>query len=125
MRKPLARHPSPPMDVAQMMQVLRSERERATAGTWRAACWLMFLAAVGPFLPFVGFRAAAAGVEIFAVLMLVLAAVLFIRGAVGRGVLTIIGTSILCLWLGGGALMGLIVAKKAWGFDIPKFIVLP
>ena len=125
MPKPLARHPSPPSAAAQFVDALRSERERATAGTWRAACWLMFLAAIGPFLPFVGFRAAAAGVEIFAVLMLVLAAVLFIRGAVGRGVLTIICTSILCLWLGGGALMTLIIAKKTWGFNVPRFIVLP
>lgn len=119
MNKPLARRPAPPASASQIVYEMRQERQRATEATWSAACWLSILAVIAPLVPVVGVAVSAAGAEIFAIIMLVIAIVLFVRGAVMRGIVTILLTFALCLWLKGGAIAVLLFLNRNYDFKLP------
>lgn len=90
MNKPIYRSPAAPSQAEAFRRVMQEEHERKTRGVYRAANWIVFLALAAAFLPF-GLGAImwflGGGV---ALLLCILAVVMLIRGAVGRGLITLL-----------------------------------
>lgn len=119
---PTYRPPRPPSDRA-LIHELREERERAKTAPFTAACWLSFLALLVPFTPWVGPFLGYFGVETYGLIMLVLTLVLFVRGAVMRGLLTLALTLVCGLWMaiGGYAVLNWLVVNHhiRWPWPLP------
>lgn len=92
----------------------RIARRHDLAAPFRAACWLCALAAAVPFLPTdLAVVAGLIGAQILGIILLVLAIVLFVRGAVARGILTLVLGSLACAWLVAGPAFLLLLAAGA------------
>lgn len=123
MKPPTYRAPHPQHTSTALVREMQSDRATAKSAPFTAACWLTFLAAILPLVPLRGMRIGIASAEIFALIMVVLAIVLFVRAAVMRGIVTILFAGLGTLWLHGGAIFAVIALHDA-GIDMP-WIVLP
>lgn len=99
MKPPIPRIQAP--SSASVVYEMRQREERAKAAPWSAVVALTLLCLPLPFIPYVGGLMGFAVVGVIDLIFLVLAIVLFVRGAVARGIITLLLAAMLSLWLGG------------------------
>lgn len=91
---------------------------RAAAAPFAAACWLSLLALPVPLLPRHGVTLGIALAGPYALILFILAVVLFIRGQVARGLITLLLGAALAFWLHGGTLLTFILLHQR-GIEVP------
>ena len=115
--EPVDHSPTTKADASGMAAELVDELEIEKAARFRTVLWITAVALVLPLLPF-AFLIGKIAAVIYAVAVLVYAAMLFSGGAVLRGIVTLLVCAAAVLWLIGGARLCLGRLHER-GIDLP------
>ncbi len=113
MKAPLYRSRLPQHTSAAVVHEIQRDRATAKTAPFAAVCWLCLIGIAVPFIPRIGYPLAALGAPLLPVIVFILALVLLVRGAVMRGLVSLLFGALTTFWLSGGAILAKLYAQKS------------